>query len=1489
MALSITINKVGTYFTSIPIGTKVADIVVSGGTTPYTYTLTTGSNKYQIVGTEVQAKVVIKIDNLESFSVTATDSSTPILSVTSEFITPYVQAAVQSKFNKSNMIYKIVDDIDLGNGILTIPSGCTLDFQGGSFSNGIIKGNLTNIKATISVIFKSNLIPSGTWNIEKIYPEWFGAVGNGVVDCTQSIQSCFDMTNIGLENSYNITIHINNGDYLITKTVNVENRRFNLKMDGNFLVDSTVVKKAFYFSKCNFCNIEFKLLGKDPYIWDPSVTIDDKSDNINNVSVGLQFNGLGYSTLSGYCRNYNGRFIELLGTCYGQNWDRITAYKTRQVLYIDAGNGIGNLGNIYGSCPIIKGDDIAIDWIEANSILFKDCVSLWVNTISAGGSAPFGSTIIVDHCQGVKLKSVFAQDISITETVYKIYRSADLEINAIGSNNRQNLPFFIIEGLSNSTCSFLCRTGTFHGGIIKSATDWAVNNIKVKVSMATHSVTSNFPVIIGELGRARCLDVSLTYTIPYSTVATSEGVYDIDIVDNSIVTITEDSYVRTIRVPNNNVVSILGKVSKIEGIPYNANILSRKIGSTSNMPIQGTHVGQHYYNTDYKDDFIWNGSDWIKPGHILPYNALRYGATSQRPSNLTASHTGFSFFDSTLGIPLFWKGTMWGKPDGKPVWSKGNNIYAGGTSSRPLLSTNDAGYQYYDVTTKQLITWNGTSWDIVNQGVLKWSNDNKIQISYDKGATWEDLSPKFADNIHIKGYYSTIAELPSDAAAGDIYMVGPATGTNTYNMYVKTSSGWVDNGSFTSIQAGVVQELGDSTTEVVSQKVVSDNIKDIKNDIGSSSGLITFNRTEYGYISNDGAINIASSGSNYLMKITDIYNIIKLRVKAKAENNSYNIISWYDSNDNYIDGISYNSNTIYFESSKPPTASYCYIFNRIALESSPEIFVSSGMSGTTSINLEDIDNLSFKYIDVNKLYSVSWTAGSGIDNTGAVITGGAYINRSVSSLFNISPGAIIRVSSNRLYFSVWDYTNSETPKILTTKVREFTIPSYAKIRIELRSVNDLYDISSYVGWIKVLKPNSSKVNKEQDIINVNSYGIYGDGITDNTVLINTLISNIESGTTLYFPRGVYIISNTISISRYIKILGEGASTHKLDGYSKGYEDLIQQGTIFSLKSSSSNITMFKVNGWFAGVSQAPPVEFNNIVLLGNAAYYTINSKDNQESASAGHYIDEDIVHTGINGIDLTGGSNTLVTNCSIFGMSGYGIQTSSFANLRDIICRSCSIGFKITTDVNIQGCNALLCGKGMIITKHGNSIINFRAERCREYGIQLLADVTPEYPMNNLNLLEGIWIEACDYAGIMIKGSNRLMLNGQVQRCGGYYADMTLEQIIANAGNDTYLDKCSNIYSTNIYNNIINVHSNIVGWKDGDSDHNICPYYGMSNEYAMYNSKITIISSKIQAIYDNAFYQKDGDSTTNKIRNSALDINNTLVKYDINNTAHEIY
>lgn len=152
----------------------------------------------------------------------------------------------------------------------------------------------------------------------------------------------------------------------------------------------------------------------------------------------------------------------------------------------------------------------------------------------------------------------------------------------------------------------------------------------------------------------------------------------------------------------------------------------------------------------------------------------------------------------------------------------------------------------------------GTTWNTISDYIAAWfrisatsatTAGDKIcylQISRDEGKTWSNLGEPFTNSLHIKGYVSSTGSLPSNAINGDIYGVGPTYDTSDsehtnpiYNLYVKTSSGWVDNGKFTSIAAGVVQDLGESETEVVSQKAITNRFKSLECPINSNKVLLS--------------------------------------------------------------------------------------------------------------------------------------------------------------------------------------------------------------------------------------------------------------------------------------------------------------------------------------------------------------------------------------------------------------------------------------------------------------------------------------------------------------------------------------------------------------------------------------------------------------------------------------------------------------------------
>ena len=130
---------------------------------------------------------------------------------------------------------------------------------------------------------------------------------------------------------------------------------------------------------------------------------------------------------------------------------------------------------------------------------------------------------------------------------------------------------------------------------------------------------------------------------------------------------------------------------------------------------------------------------------------------------------------------------------------------------------------------KLYYSYNNKEWFPCSEYIAAWFRfqNNKFQISRDN-STWSDLSEDITNSLHIKDYVANISELPSDAVQGDIYMVGPdyeegddAHKNPLYYMYVRNHSKWVNNGRFQSFSAGIVQELEDSETDVMSQKLVS--------------------------------------------------------------------------------------------------------------------------------------------------------------------------------------------------------------------------------------------------------------------------------------------------------------------------------------------------------------------------------------------------------------------------------------------------------------------------------------------------------------------------------------------------------------------------------------------------------------------------------------------------------------------------------------------
>ncbi len=113
---------------------------------------------------------------------------------------------VNQPIDFSNSIWEIRYDFTLNGITINIPENVTLKFNGGSFRNGILNGNHTRINAGIEKIFNDDIILNNGFIIEKVYPQWFGAKGNGINDDSSAMILAHKLGNVFYPN----------GNYLFT-------------------------------------------------------------------------------------------------------------------------------------------------------------------------------------------------------------------------------------------------------------------------------------------------------------------------------------------------------------------------------------------------------------------------------------------------------------------------------------------------------------------------------------------------------------------------------------------------------------------------------------------------------------------------------------------------------------------------------------------------------------------------------------------------------------------------------------------------------------------------------------------------------------------------------------------------------------------------------------------------------------------------------------------------------------------------------------------------------------------------------------------------------------------------------------------------------------------------------------------------------------------------------------------------------------------------
>lgn len=522
--------------------------------------------------------------------------------------------AIQDKFNKENHIYKITKDIDLEGGTLTIPANCTLDFQGGSFSNGTIVGNNTKIKANnVSIFNNINLEynDNTSWLIDYGYAEWFENIQTALnnIRVVKLTNKTYDLTQplifncgnklIGTEKEnckLKFTIQNSNLSCIVLKKCSsINNITIEINSNNNAILYDVVnvnVDDTYYISK--FCSLK-------KYIF----IIFDIIDNCNIFRNLETFDKTailieavkGYGDCGIQCKNINihGNFNKGIELHTGQNNSSIKSGWLTD-LYFDSIFIDGSKIGIYSDKIVLS--DIGKTEIPPTSVHFNN-VSLQArnrNTerfayINAGRYFTFEGCFVWDwNARAVEGNKQYYIN---TENCIKI----ECISNSVEFNREYNtsniywdmLPYYVKNGANSNLNSIFTNIDSntkpypIKTLILLADGNYYCNYIMLRLLGIVKP--NHNPISKGVLNVCRC-GTAITFTVK-SLIA-----------DNYFEYFYSTTYTEIV---NNNITTIPWKKVNSSNIKI----------TTESRPTLELNIGDQYFDTTLNRPIWWTGSKWV--------------------------------------------------------------------------------------------------------------------------------------------------------------------------------------------------------------------------------------------------------------------------------------------------------------------------------------------------------------------------------------------------------------------------------------------------------------------------------------------------------------------------------------------------------------------------------------------------------------------------------------------------------------------------------------------------------------------------------------------------------------------------------------------------------------------------------------------------------------------------------------------------------------
>ncbi|WEU69859.1 hypothetical protein [Rudgehvirus jaberico] len=540
----------------------------------------------------------------------------------------------KSDINTPNKIYKIRFNIDLGGTTLTLPANCTLDFQGGSFSNGTIVGSNTRFSGNIKL--DTTLTFSGTYLLDTVNVDWFYTTRGS--DASPYIQAALDFAKL-IKASVTFGNKLTSG-YIIKTTLNCD-----VPIIGNNArLSSTTVGVL----NCkNECSIENLYIDFYPY--------QGASDVTDNKVIAINIGGE-TSTYNHYINN-----VTIDGFYYGIVMTNSWNLRCSNLRIIRTRIGI----QAYGKCVNNSIVNANIDCKGTNSICiaFNDEVDHAASTYLSEGwtisnsiltSAQYGifgvnmsntfiSNCIIDLCSKNAIKfSLNSLNIRIVDNYLACLANGIDVINFSGQNVLNNEDAGII--ISNNTIkSYYSDSGSCNGINIGEGT---YESIYILGNTISNLGGIGIVSLNGEITHINVSDNRFKINVGgyfYVLKATNKYIANNNAIDNY----------------NNSGIKVANKMIIVADSAPTSNTKTWNAGDiclNSNASV-GSIIGWFCATSG-------SPGTWFPIGTIEQYAGLKkQGTTAERPA-MNQNYIGATYYDTTLKKVILWNGTTWTNVDG---------------------------------------------------------------------------------------------------------------------------------------------------------------------------------------------------------------------------------------------------------------------------------------------------------------------------------------------------------------------------------------------------------------------------------------------------------------------------------------------------------------------------------------------------------------------------------------------------------------------------------------------------------------------------------------------------------------------------------------------------------------------------------------------------------------------------------------------------------